>query len=103
MKQEQQNIISTNKFATTDKPESEASPTQESKTQDFFLVATKESGKTYSDLTGRYPIISSRRNQYISICYNYDTNGIQATPTKTRNAAEIWNATMSMLNTFTTS
>ena len=33
----------------------------------FVLLATKEYGMTYSDLTGRYPIISSLGNQYILI------------------------------------
>ena len=68
-----------------------------------FFIATKESVTTYSDLTGRYPIISSRGNQYILICYKYYTNSIQETPTNTRNAADIQDATMSRLNTLTTS
>ena len=81
LKQEKQNIRSTKKIATIEKPEAEASTTQESKTQIFF-IATKESGTTYSDLTGIYSIIPSSKNQYIVICYDYDTNSIQATPTK---------------------
>ena len=69
----------------------------------FFTLTTKETGTTYSDLTGRYPIISSRGNQYIAICYDYDNNRIQAIPTKTHNDAEIRDVTMSMLYTLTTS
>ena len=38
-------------------------PNQESKMHDcFFTNLTKESGSTYSDLTGRYLITSSRGN-----------------------------------------
>ena len=68
-------------------------PCQEYNTQACcFTLAT-----TYSDLTGRYPIISSRGNQYIVIFYNCDTNSIQAIPTNTRDATEIQDATMSMM------
>ena len=63
----------------------------------------KEYGATYSDLTGGYPIILSHGNQYIVICYNYDTNIIQEVLTKTRNAAEIQDYTISILTTLTTS
>ena len=56
----------------------------------------------YSDLTGIYPIILSRGNQYIVICYYYDTNSMQAITTKNRNAAEIRDAKMSILTTLTT-
>ena len=98
LKQDQQNTRSTKKISTTEKPAAESLPTQYSKTQAYFFIARKESGTTYSELTGRYPIISSPGNQYIVICCNYDTNGIQATPTKTHNYAEIRDSTMSMLN-----
>ena len=71
----------------------------------FFTLTTKETGTTYSDLTGRYPIISSRGNRYNFICYDYDynINNIQAIPTETCNAADILEATMSMMFTLTTS
>ena len=57
----------------------------------------------YSDLTGIYPIILIRVNQYIFVCYDYDTNIIQEKSTKTHNAAEIQYTEMSMLKTLTTS
>ena len=47
----------------------------------------KEAVTTYSDLLGRYPIILIHGNQYIIICYDYDTNSVQAITTETRNAA----------------
>lgn len=46
-------------------------------------------GKTYSDLTGRFPVVSSRGNQYIFIMYDYDSNAILAEPIKNRTAGEI--------------
>ena len=64
LRQEHKNIRSTKKIATKDKLGAEATPTQEPKTKDcFFSLATKEAVTTYSDLTGIYPIISSRGNQ----------------------------------------
>ena len=63
----------------------------------YLIITTKEFGTTYSDLTGRYPITSSRGNQYILICYDYNTNSIQAQVTRTCNAAEIRDATLKML------
>ena len=68
----------------------------------FFTLATKEYGKTYSYLNVIYPIIYIPINQYIFMCYGYDTN-IQVIPTKTRNAVEIRDATMSMLSILNTS
>ena len=63
MKQEQQKICSTKPLPTKEKLEAESSHNQESKTQDcFFTLTKKEYGTTYSDLTERYPIISSRGN-----------------------------------------
>ena len=98
IKQEQQNLRSTKPSVPVVKIEPETPPDQEDKTGECYVtIATKESGTTYSDLTGRYPITSSRGNQYIVICYDYDTNSIQAKPTKTRNAAEIRDATIAML------
>ena len=66
--------------------------------QCFLTVLTKPEGTSYSDLTGKYPIKSGRGNQYIMVGYDYDTNAILVHPTKTRNAAELRNATMAILN-----
>ena len=48
--------------------------------------------KAYSDLTGRYPHISSGGNQYILVVYDYDSSGILVEPLKNRQAAEITRA-----------
>ena len=86
------------------KIEPEVSPIQESKNQDYFInIATKEYGSTYSNLTGIYPVTYSQGNQYIFICYNYDTKIIHAIFTKTLNTAKICDTTISMLATLTKS
>ena len=45
--------------------------------------------KAYSDLTGRFPVQSSRGNNYIMVIYSYDANAILAEPLKNRSAGEI--------------
>ena len=45
--------------------------------------------RSYSDQTGRFPVRSSRGNQYIFIMYNYDTNTIHSTAIKDRNSHNI--------------
>ena len=75
---------------------------QELKMHDCFLIlSAKEEGTSYLDLTGRYPITSSRGNQYIVVLYNYDTNSIQTALTKTRNAAKIRDVTIRLLTKLT--
>jgi hypothetical protein len=82
LKQEQKYIRTTqteieNEPATLDyhpAPESDNSKTHEC----YITYFTKEEGITYSDLTGIYPTKSSRGNQYIIVCYEYDTNSIPA-------------------------
>ena len=74
----------------------------ETRTNDCFLtICTKEDGTTYSDLCGRYPVKSSRGNQYILVCYDYDSNAILAEPIQTRAAANITNALKLMLDNLT--
>ena len=45
--------------------------------------------KAYTDLTGRFPVQSSRGNNYILVCYSYDGNTILAEPLKNRSAPEM--------------
>ena len=41
-----------------------------------------------TDLTGRFPTISSRGYNYIIVCYIYDKNGIIARPMKNLSVTE---------------
>ena len=41
-------------------------------------------GKLYTDLTGRFPVQSSRGHKYILVAYNYDSNSIHVRPLKSR-------------------
>jgi hypothetical protein len=45
-------------------------------------------GKSYSDLTGRFPCKSDRGNQYVLVLYVYDDNAILVEPIKNRSENE---------------
>jgi hypothetical protein len=102
LRQEQKNIRTTQIAIEDDPAETrDFHPLPENdntKTHECYLTYyAKGEGITYSDLTGIYPTKSSRGNQYIVVCYDYDTNSIQARLTKSHNATDIRDATMSMI------
>jgi hypothetical protein len=47
-----------------------------------------DQGKLYTDLTGRFPVISIKGNWYVMICYSYDCNYVKDVPMKSRFASE---------------
>jgi hypothetical protein len=53
------------------------------------LVEFTASTTAYADLTGRFPTISARGNQYILVVYDFDSNAILTEPLKSRQAGEI--------------
>ena len=65
-------------------------------------VISKEEGLTYSDLAGCYPIKSARRNQYILICYDYDSNAILKEALPSRSGACINKGVQKLLDILTT-
>jgi len=102
MNQEKQNVQST-------KTKSTSITTTDSPTDiDFFppsdhpnlktnvcmaaIIDFSTKSKAYLDLTGRFPYISSRGNQYLLVVYDYDSNAILVEPHKTRAAAHIRDA-----------
>ena len=56
--------------------------------------------KAYSDLTGKFPIQSSRGNNYVMVAYHPDSNAILVTALKNRNAQSIVEAWQSLYNRF---
>ena len=67
-------------------------PKQEQHTHNILAAIINTNSKTsksYSDQTGRLPILYSRVNQYVFILYNYDTNSIHTQPPKNRQALDI--------------
>ena len=55
----------------------------------YSISAPAELSTTYSDLTGRFPLQSSRGNNYIFVAYHPDANAILVEPLKNRQAATI--------------
>jgi hypothetical protein len=50
-----------------------------------FLV---NQGQLYTDLTGKFPVRSSKGNSYVIVCYVYDCNYVKVIPMKSRSASE---------------
>ena len=56
------------------------------------LIPHQDIMKSYSDQTGKFPISSSRGNQYIFVLYHQDTNSIHTVALPNRKAASIRDA-----------
>lgn len=97
MDQIQKNTRSTktkNIHCPTSKQEEENDPKQEidnASHQHFFATVTG-TGKIYTDQTRRFPVTSSRGNQYVLVLYDYDTNAILTEPLKNRTGGKILRA-----------
>ena len=68
-----------------------------------MALISKKEGMTYSDLAGRYPIKSSRGNQYILIFYDYDIKSILEESLPSRSGACINKGVQKILDTLKTS
>jgi hypothetical protein len=66
------------------------SPTIEAATAYAFssIVDMETTGKSYSDLTGKFPVRSDRGNLYVLVVYFYDDNAILVEPMKNRGDGE---------------
>ena len=107
IKQQRQNLQSTKTLLQQAISTSMSIPTvkTEEENEDFFPVPDSPNVKTHDlifamvdarkldtasiDLTGKFPYISRRGNQYILVGYHYDANYIAAVPIKKRTAGEI--------------
>jgi hypothetical protein len=80
----------------------DTSPEKEDITATTFasIVAVDEQqdGKSYSDLTGRFPSISTTGNLYVLVLYTYDDNTILVEPLPRRSDAEQLKAYTKILN-----
>jgi hypothetical protein len=83
MNQRRQNIRSTSKVSITSdiKDETVKPVGLGSKTQLVYAVVIDQ-GQLYTDLTGRFPVRSSKGNWYVIICYSYECNYVKALPMK---------------------
>jgi hypothetical protein len=85
MNQRRQNIRSTSKTRIEDKP----TPDTDLSTKTLLVYAVLvDQGQLYTDLTGKFPVRSSKGNSYVMACYVYDCNYVKVIPMKSRYASE---------------
>jgi hypothetical protein len=85
MKQRRQNIRSTSKTPIKKQPTPYAD--LGTKTHLVYAVVVGQ-GQLYTDLTGKFPVRSSKGNSYVMVCYIYDCNYVKVVPMKSRSASE---------------
>jgi hypothetical protein len=85
MNQRIQNIRSTSKTPIADSPTSDTD--LGTKTHLVYAVLVDQ-GQLYTDLTGKFPVRSSKGNSYVMVCYVYDCNYVKVIPMKSRSASE---------------
>jgi hypothetical protein len=71
MSQRRQNIRSTSKTLIADEPTLDTD--LGTKTHLVYAVLVDQ-GQLYTDLTGKFPVRSSKGNSYVMVCFNYDCN-----------------------------
>jgi hypothetical protein len=85
MNQRRQNIRSTSK----EPIEKQKSPDTDLGTKTHLVYAVVvDQGQLYTDLTGKFPVRSSKGNSYVMVCYIYEWNYIKVVPMKSRSASE---------------
>jgi hypothetical protein len=85
MNQLRQNIRSTSKDPVGQQP----TPDTYLGTKTHLVYAViVDQGQLYTDLTGKFPVRSSKGNSYVMVCYIYDCNYVKVIPMKSRSASE---------------
>jgi hypothetical protein len=85
MNQRRQNINATSKAPI----EKQQSPDTYVGTKTYLVYAViVDQGQLYTDLTGKFPVRSSKGNSYVMLWYIYDCNYIKVVPMKSRSASE---------------
>jgi hypothetical protein len=85
MNQRRQNIRSTSKAPT----EKKQLPDKDLGTKTHLVYAVVvDQGQLYTNLTGKFPVRSSKGNSYVMLCYIYVCNYIKVVPMKSRSASE---------------
>jgi virulence-associated protein VapD len=85
MNQRCQNIRSTSKAST----EKQQPPDTDLGTKTHLVYdVIVDQGQLYTDLTGKFPVRSSKGNSYVMLCYIYDCNYIKVVLMNSRSASE---------------
>jgi hypothetical protein len=83
--QRRQNMRSTSKAHIADVPTTDASLGTNTHLVYAVLV---DQGQLYTDLTGKFPVRSSKGNSYVMVCNVFDCNYVKVIPMKSRSASE---------------
>jgi hypothetical protein len=85
MNQRRQNTLSNTKVPIEKQP----TPDTDLGTKTHLVYAVVvDQGELYTDLTGKFPVRSSKGNSYVMVCYIYDYNYVKFIPMKSRSASE---------------
>jgi hypothetical protein len=85
MNQRRQNILYTLKAPI--KKQSTLDTYLGTKTHLMYAVVVDQ-GQLYTNLTGNFPVRSSKVNSYVMVCYFYDCNYVKVIPMKSRSVSE---------------
>ena len=79
-----------------------SSPTRNKKSHQvaYVVIDKTDLNTAYQDLTGRFPVRSSRGNEYILVGYHLDANCILGHPVKDRTATVLTEAWQHLHNEF---
>jgi hypothetical protein len=89
MNQKRQNIRSTSKNPITTNIGDITTTNTNSGTKNHLVYAVLvDQGQLYMDLTGKFPVRSSKGNSYVMVCYVYECNYVKVVPMKSRSASE---------------
>jgi hypothetical protein len=85
MNHQRQNIRSTSKAPIEKQP----TPDTDLGTNTHLMYAVVvDQAQLYTDLTGKFPVRSSKGNSYVMVCYVYDCNYVKVIPMKSRSTSE---------------
>jgi hypothetical protein len=89
MNQRRQNIRSTSKNPiTSDIEDVTATPASSGTKTHLVYAVLVDQGQLYSDLTGNFPVRSSKNNWYVMVYYVSECNYVKVFPMKSRSASE---------------
>jgi hypothetical protein len=89
MNQRRQNIRSNSKTPiTSDIEDVTVTPAGLGTRTHIVYAVLVDQGQLYTDLTGKFPVRSSKGKWYVMICYVFDCNYIEVVPMKSRSASE---------------
>jgi hypothetical protein len=89
MNQRRQNIRSTSKNPVTYDIEDESiTPAGSGNKTHLVYAVLVDQGQLYTDLTGKFPVRSSKGNWYVMVCYVFYCNYVKVVPMRSSSTSE---------------